>query len=502
MKERKLLLFNSLISIFYQFVVIISGFILPKLILNSFGSATNGLISSITQFISFISLMDMGIGVVVLASLYKPLSCNDSIKISQICKSAKSFFQKVVLVFVVYLIFLIIFLPNQFQESFDFYFTASLIVIMSISSIAQYYFGMVNQLLLTADQKNYIPTLLNLIAVVLNTIFNIILISFFHVGIHIVKLTTSLIFLIRPIYMYFYVKKKYKINYSIKYSQEPIKQKYNGLAQHIAYVIVNNTDIVLLSFFSTLENVSIYAVYSLVTNGLKGIISSVSSGLNSYLGNLLNTLSRKKVLRSFNFIEWFMHLIIIWIFGSTLILIIPFVQVYTFGIEDTNYNQSIFAFIFLIATMLYCLRIPSNTLVQAAGHFRETQRSSIIEAIINLGISLLLVKNFNLTGVAIGTLFALGYRTLYLSCYLTKNIIKRPIRLFLKQILIDLLELLAICLFCNGFVLYNISYLSWISLAIKVVLTAGIIVFLFNIIFYFSYMKKGIRIVLKKIYKP
>lgn len=64
---------NLITSIVYQFSVIISGLILPRLLISTFGSEINGLVSSITQFLSFITLFEGGVGAAVLAELYLPI---------------------------------------------------------------------------------------------------------------------------------------------------------------------------------------------------------------------------------------------------------------------------------------------------------------------------------------------------------------------------------------------------------------------------------------------
>ena len=76
-------------------------------------------------------------------------------------------------------------------------------------------------------------------------------------------------------------------------------------------------------------------------------------------------------------------------------------------------------------------------MVLAAGHYKQTQWSAIIEAAINIVVSVVLVFNFGLIGVAIGTLAAMAYRTVYLAWYLSRNIIYRNLRHFLKHILTD-----------------------------------------------------------------
>ena len=72
MKNRISLLID-LSNILLQIVTIISAFIIPKLILMTFGSEVNGLVASLNQFLSYISLLEGGVNGVIMASLYKPL---------------------------------------------------------------------------------------------------------------------------------------------------------------------------------------------------------------------------------------------------------------------------------------------------------------------------------------------------------------------------------------------------------------------------------------------
>ncbi len=60
-----------------------------------------------------------------------------------------------------------------------------------------------------------------------------------------------------------YVNRHYAINRKIVYDREPIQQKWNGIAQHIAAVVLNQTDIVVLTIFRPITDVSIYSVYNL-----------------------------------------------------------------------------------------------------------------------------------------------------------------------------------------------------------------------------------------------
>ena len=69
--------YNTIASITNQIMLIISGFVIPKYMLSFYGSEINGLVSSISQFLGFISFMQAGVGVVVQAALYDPINRDD-----------------------------------------------------------------------------------------------------------------------------------------------------------------------------------------------------------------------------------------------------------------------------------------------------------------------------------------------------------------------------------------------------------------------------------------
>ena len=56
---------NSISAILLQVVTAVSGIILPRIIITNYGSGVNGLIASITQFLSYIALLETGIGGVI-----------------------------------------------------------------------------------------------------------------------------------------------------------------------------------------------------------------------------------------------------------------------------------------------------------------------------------------------------------------------------------------------------------------------------------------------------
>lgn len=496
--RKKRLIYNTVSSLIFQVTTIVCGFILPRLILNAFGSNVNGLVNSITQFLGIISFLELGVGAVVQSALYKPLAENSQNDVSKIISSANKFFRRLAQLLMVYVIALVIFYPMFAAQEYGFWYTATLIVAISISSFAQYYFGIVNRLLLTADQRGYVQYTAQTIAVVANTAVCYLLIMLDY-SIQVVKLTTSLIYLIQPFLIYLYVRKHYKINRKIKYDKEPIPQKWNGIAQHVAAVILDGTDTVVLTLFATLADVSIYSVYFLVVKGVKQLFMSMTNGITSLIGELWAKQEIIELKKTFGWMEWVIHTGTIFVFGVTAVLIVPFVSVYTLGINDADYIQPLFAALIVAANAAHCLRLPYNIMILAAGHYKQTQNNYIIAAILNIVVSVLAVKTWGLVGVAIGTLFAMGYQTVWMAWYDSKHFIKWPFKNFVKQVAVDIITVTLCSITSSVFSMGTVSYMGWIVNAIEVAVIWLIFMVVINSIFYKDKMARLVHSLKQKV---
>jgi len=482
LRAKKLAL-NTITSLLLQVISVLSGFILPRLILGAFGSSVNGLVNSISQFLGVITLLDLGVGAVVQSSLYKPLAENNRNEISKIYASANKFFKRLAMMLLIYVSVLLFVYPLIVNKDFGFIYSATLIASICISSFAQYYFGIVNSLLLSADQKGYIQYTAQIITIVLNTIACAVLI-FLGCSIQIVKLTTSLIFLLKPLYLVLYVKNNYDIDRNTEYSEEPIKQKWNGMAQHFAAYVLSGTDNIVLTLFSTLANVSIYSVYNIVIIGVKNALLSMTNGFQSLIGEMLAKKETEKLINFFGYVEWILHTGTTLVFGCTGVLLVSFVKVYTSGIDDADYIQPLFAILITIANAGHCLRLPYNIMILAAGHYKQTQSNYIIAMVLNIVISIATVKLWGLIGVAIGTLIAMFYQTVWMAWYDSKNIINWPFKTFLKQCGVDAITVIIASLATFKIPLLSVSYRAWFIQAIEVFAIWCVIVLIINLIFY------------------
>lgn len=492
---------NIISSLLLQFATLICGFIVPRLIIKNFGSNVNGLVTSITQFLAYISLLESGFGPVVKSILYKPIANKNKEEIEKILKASEKFFRIISYIFIVYIIILCFALPMVVSNEFNVGFTLSLVIIISISTFAEYYFGMTYKLYLQAEQKTYITSFIQIGTIILNTIMIVILI-YFGQSIQVVKLVSAAIFVFRPILQNLYVKKKYNINLKSAKSDYKIKQKWDGLAQHIASVIHNNTDVVVLTIFSNTLEVSVYSVYLLVVNGVKNLVQAFSGGIDASFGNMIANNEKEALNKSFRVYELFYFTLSTIIFIVTLILILPFISIYTKGITDVNYYRPAFAYLIVLAEFMWTIRVPYSSVTLAAGHFKETMKGAWIESIVNIVLSVILVFKFGIIGVAIGTLVAMLIRTIEFMYHTSKYILERNIWYTFKRLLVIAVEVILVVIISNLIPSINIiNYATWVLQAIIITIIASIIVILFNFTIYKKDVKDLLNMIKRNIFR-
>ena len=493
---------NIISSVFQQIITFICGLIVPRAIIGTFGSSVNGLISSITQFLSYITLLEAGIGPVIKAALYKPIAKKDRYEIENILKASQRFFRAISGIFIIYLIFLCFVYPLIVENQFDYMFTVSLILIISISTFAEYFFGMVYKLYLQAEQKTYVTSIIQSTTTILNAILILVLIKF-NTSIQIVKLVSAFVFVLRPIVQNIYVRKKYNINFKEVKEKYDLKQKWDGLAQHIAAVVHNNTDVAVLTIFSNTAEISVYTVYLFVIRGVKNIVQAFTGGVDASFGDMIAKGEKEQLNKSFKTYEVFYFSIITIVYIVTMIMILPFVKVYTEGITDVNYYRPTFGILLILAELFWSIRLPYSSITLAAGHFKETRKGAWAEAFLNLTISIVLVFKFGIIGVAIGTLIAMLIRTIEFIYHTSKYILERSKWEALKKIALLIIEIILIVplgmYICSK---YNIdSYITWCIMATIVAIIVAIIIITINGLMYRKDVKSILEILKKNFIK-
>lgn len=482
---------NIAVSLMGQVVTMVCGLCVPSLMINAFGSEVYGATASIAQFLAYITLIEGGVGGVTRAALYGPLARNDMLEVSAILAQVKRFFRTIAYVFAAYVLVLACSFKHISDiQALDWLSTFLLVLVISVSTFAQYYIGITNSMLLQASQKTYITRLISIAGTVLNTIM-IVLLVYLKCSILVVKLASSCVFVLQPIAMWLYVKKNYNLVPAPKTKTNYLKQRWNALGQHIAWFLHSNTDVAILTVFVGLKPVAVYSVYHMVTAHIRSIITSFSTGMEALFGEMLAKKEDAQLHKTFNYYETMISLVTTVLFATTAVLIIPFVRLYTAGVKDQNYVEPLFAMLLILVAVIDSLKSPYHAIVVAAGHFKQTQFAAYGEALINIGLSLTLVSRLGLIGVALGTVIASLFRFTYYVVYLSKNIFYRKVGLFLKRQLVNIGAFVVSCL-VSGFVLSKMpcdDYFQWAICGVVTTVVVAAITVGLNAMFYLYEMR-------------
>lgn len=484
MKERRFKL-NGISSLILQVISVVCGIVIPQLLIKRYGSEAYGAMTSATQFLAYITIMEGGIGAVARAALYKPLAENDSVTINNILNEFKRFYIKLTGWFIIYTIILacaFYYISNSTSLTWEFCF--GIVCVMSVATIIEYCFGVTAGVLLQSDQRLYVTNVISCITKVLNVII-IFLLVYMKAGLICVELAASLAYIVKVIFLNRYVRQHYTIDHRLVDNESRLKQKKEAFGQHIAYFIHNKTDIVVLTIFSGLQDVAVYSVYNYVAGSILNIIKATTSGMEGLFGEFYARKDINGLNSLFDKMEYFTHTVMVIFYSVTIVLFVPFVRIYTAGISDADYIRPELAVLMVVANIIYCIRQPYLLLVQVAGMFKETQVAAYMEAILNIVLSYMLVNKFGMEGVVFATAVSLGLRTVYFIVYIRRHILFRSIWACIKRCLVSVCSICGIYYITNSiFTITPDNYMEWCKYAVASVGIAVIVTAVFSMVFY------------------
>ncbi len=500
-RSRKFML-NGMLSFMLQIVTMICGLILPRMILLRFGSTINGTISSISQFLGFITLLQGGVGTVARYAFYKPLANQDFNAISVAYKTVSDFYRKFAVIFIAYMFILSLIYPIFSHTKLNYWHVSSLVVIIGFASVFEFFFGQASLNLLFSAQKGYIYSVIQIICILFSTVISIILLKL-GCSIQLIKLGGSFMFLIRPIAMYLIVKKWMKLKKDVIPDKSILAQKNAAFVRHIAFYIHTSTDVMVLTLFSNVLWVSVYTVHYYVTGSLSNLVSSILGNTEAVYGDIIAHNDKKELSRSIPIYDLLSKFITCICFFTCMTLISQFISIYTANVNDINYYQPLFAILLVISELIYCMGLTYQNIYIAAGHINKTQWIAVGEAVINLIVSILLVWKFGIVGVTIGTVLAMIYKSFANIIYMKKNVINISWHFIIKSYLVNIIpgSILTILFWTLWYhKIYN--FLMFFAYAFFVFCIISATTFVLNMVVFRKEVLDLLAILIKKRKKP
>ena len=438
-KMNKKIMLNMISGPLKLIIAGLLSFFVARLTIEYFGDAMNGLIRFSTSVISYGSIAEGGIGAALLFTLYKPIADNDWNKINKLMGSVDRIFKWIGMIYGFIIVIMSVTIGFSFKNGdADIHVLLIILVVFSIGiwNIFNLFFFGKYSIFLNACNKKY---LLNFFSIIVNIICYSTAITLLALhnknpyNILFALVTLNVRNVIISFGSYIYVKVKYKkidFIYDVSTKKELMTQMKSVLVHQIAALVVLSTDEIVLTIYSShvgvktaLTLVSVYSIYSMVNTLMRNVIGTVIHASENQIGLDVNGKNDFVEYAAFSTFEKLSLMLIVpsVIFLS---LVSPFV---INNLMNPNHIKEYFSvttsILFGCFAFLFLLKMPSWIIIISHGHYKETQRATIIEAIINLVVSLSLVFVIGIYGVLVGTIASYVFWNIYVFNY-SKKVIK------------------------------------------------------------------------------
>lgn len=447
---------NIAVNILVQIATMIAAFILPPLIIATYGSAQNGMVASIGQFIAYLAIVEAGVAGASIAALAKPLYNNDKVQINAILSATQNFYSKAGTIFASLVVILVFVYPHIVEVS-DKLSAGLMVLVLSVGGILNFFVIGKYRALLIADRKNYVLGIFNIVFIILNTVVSIIIITLDN-SLLFVKFVSMMIHILVYTNILIYIKKKYAyINIKEKFDKNTLAQKWDVMYHNFGALIMYNSPIVILTLFCTLTDVSIYSIYAMIFFAINQLMFTFTDGLLGFFGRFLAQDDPSRLKKIFWKYETIYFLIMGIGYTCALLLTIPFMRIYTVNMVDADYIRPDLVILFVIVGILNHLRQPADVLIRSAGHFKQTKWRAVIEVLINVSASVFFVVKFGMSGVLLGAICALAYRSLDIIIYSSRHIVHNNLFITAGKIIIFGAWYCFGYYFLSNFVIYDIN---------------------------------------------
>lgn len=396
---------NSVFGLLAYVVNLLVSFFIQRLLASRLGYDFLGLNSLFTTIISTLSIAELGIGTAITFSLYKPLAENDTKKIGALVRLYKKIFAILGAIVLAVGLCIIPALPSLTKHSFTLTAMLPAYLLFLGTSVITYFFTY-NQTLLSADQKNYVISIVTALSQVVFGVVQICILYFLRNYLYyLIALLSSTAVL--NVFLFFLVKRKYpyirqgndKIDAAEK---KTIKSNVTALVYHrIGNYLVTGTDNLIISGFLGTVWVGFYSNFTFITRAITSMITNLFAGIIAGFGNLYATSFRPHIKKVFERVRY----INFWIFAigaaGVFVLSNTFVELWMGDAESVQ--PWYFMLFFTLNFYLTGYSSALGNIRAAAGAYAPDKYLHILIAVLNLGLSMALVKFIGMTGVVIGT---------------------------------------------------------------------------------------------------
>lgn len=449
------------------------GFVCRMVFVRCLADDYLGINGLFTNILSLLSLAELGVGSAIVYGLYKPLAENDEEKIASYMRYFSKAYRAIGCVVAVLGLVMIPFLDFVIQDQPNIKENLYVIYLLYLFNTVSTYFFSYRASLLTAAQQNYLVTGTSYLFTIVQSIFQMILLLVTKE--YMVYLLIQILFGFGYNIVVSYIAKR-KYPYIAERKAKPLEQDEKKkltknikalIIWKISGVLVNNTDNIIITYFSGMVMVGYASNYTLLSGMINTLLLQLFNGITASVGNYNALESKEKKLSLFNSI----NLANFWLFGWAAIGIFLVSGDLVALLYGENYVLPL-NIPFVIALNFYMVGMQNAvwTFKNTMGLFRQGRYLLFITAAINLTTSIALGKVWGLFGILFATAISRACTNTWYDPYAVfKYGLEVPVRKYFSKYFMYALILVGCAAICYvGCEMLNFSLLVNVILKILI----------------------------------
>lgn len=401
---------NIKVGMLFYVLSLFLAFFSRRIFLDCLGAEFMGLTDMLGNIMNFLSVAELGIGTSIVFFLYKPLQEDNHEKINEIVSMLAFLYRYIGFIIGTIGIIVSLFFPWWFSHLstglflvyFAFY---SFLACSMVGYIFNY-----RQLLLSANQKQYVVNSYFQTISIIQSLTQIILAYYFK-NLYLWVVVGFVYTVIGCILFNRRIKKEYpwlKIDLragrrNLKQYPEVLKKTRQIFVQRINDFVLNRCDAIFIGWFVSVTQVAFYSNYMMLVYKLIFLVNILSDGLRAGVGNLIAENNERNTMKVF----WELATVRFFIMGGVIFSLIIGIQSFITCWLGADYQLNMLIVYLIILHLFFYLQDAAVLIfINGAGLYQDVW-ATWTAFFITLSVTLILGPILGIAGILIGKISSL-----------------------------------------------------------------------------------------------
>jgi O-antigen/teichoic acid export membrane protein len=427
---------NLASSLSVTFIMILLGFLTRRVFVDNIGVEYLGLNGLLQNILGVMTLLEGGFAASVVYNMYKPLAEDDRPRILALLQLYRKIYRYIALGLILFALALYPFLGYFLKEAHTLHHVGVIYFLFVFNTVINYFVAY-KWSLINTSQQNYKLFAINLTYQVMVSVMKLAILYYTKNYILYLAIESALLVLYNlavirkanKLFPYIVNAEEYQVAPEIK---KNIITNMKALFLHkLGGYFMHSTDNLIITKFVSIATVGFYSNYTLITGLFSSLIKQTLNSFSESVGNLIASENSDKIYEVFR-TTFLINFIVV----STPVIILyntltPFVS-WWLGEEYVLSNVTVV--VILVYFYVNLMRNTAYIFKEKSGIFVADRWTPLLQGIINVILSLIFVRYWDLPGVILGSIISvlsIGFWQFPRLCF--RHVFHRPLSLYFKD---------------------------------------------------------------------